>query len=148
MNKIVLAVTAFCLVSVSAFSAAYAMRGGLPGYGHGMYENPGQCMNGLTQQEQQTVLDKKNSFLNETRSLRKEIFEKRMVLEKEIVKKNPDQSKVKQLRKNIYSLRKNLESKRADHIEKLNEIIPGFEEFGFRNNMRKGTMGRGNMMNN
>jgi|GEM_PF-6838623 Spy/CpxP family protein refolding chaperone len=146
MNKLVLGITAFCLISASAFSAAYAMRGGVPGYGHGMSQNPGQCMNGLTQQEQQSVMDEKNRFLDETRPIRKEIFEKRMTLEKEIVKKNSDQSKITQLRQEIYSLRKDIQSKRNAHMEKMNEIIPGFSDFGYHN-WRQNGQGRGFMMN-
>lgn len=129
MKKTLSIITITGFLSILVIASAYAMR---PGMGHGnMGDGAYGCFNSLTPEEQSALKAEKTKFFNETRELRTEIFNKRMALEQEFTNETPDSDKIKNLRTEIFSLKKDMAEKRQAHMERLNEIIPGFADCGF-----------------
>ena len=85
------------------------------------------CQN-LTAEEENAVRAEKNNFFNDTKELRSQIFNKRMDLDSALNQESPEASKVTKLRKDLYSLQQTMREKHRRHLEKLNEIVPGFAQ--------------------
>ncbi|MDY0133253.1 MAG: periplasmic heavy metal sensor [Desulforegulaceae bacterium] len=127
----ILSITIF--ISVILISSASAMRVGQGNLGKGGYH----CFNNLTPEEQSLIKTERANFFNQTKGLRTDIFNKKMELEQEFASETIDTAKVKTLRSEIFSLRQSMAEKRQAHLEKINEIIPGYSNCGFGPNQGK-----------
>lgn len=135
-------------LSLIVISSAYSMG---PRMGKGqMCDNPYSCFNNLTQEEQIALKAEKSKFFNETKALRTEIFNKKMALEQEFANENTNAEKVKSLRTEIFNLGKQMSEKRLAHMERINEIVPGYADCrmapGKRHHKFKGNGGCGGFM--
>lgn len=125
MKKILTVLTIAGLIFTSA-SNAFSMKG--KGHGHhgeygGMHMMYGHS---LTDEEQSAIQKERKTFMENTRELRKEIFNVGMNLETEINKTDVNSAKVKEIRQKLYSLNQDLRKKHINHRKKLNKIVPGF----------------------
>ncbi|MDY0362750.1 MAG: periplasmic heavy metal sensor [Desulforegulaceae bacterium] len=126
MKKTLIIMTITGLMTAIITSSSFAMRhGGGQGY---MGKKSYDCFNNLTAEEQTALKAEKIKFFKETKTLRTQIFNKKMDLEQEFMNENIDSQKVKNLRSEIFTLGNELSEKRIAHLERINEIIPGFND--------------------
>jgi hypothetical protein len=77
--------------------------------------------------EGQRVLEKeRQAFFGETQDLRQDIYKKRLELQSELAKKNPDAQKAAALHKDISKLAEEFDQKRLAFILKMKKINPNF----------------------
>lgn len=120
-----------------------------PGYGDSMGEGYGMGygphMRGYGQwanlsEEDQAKLDQlRTTFFKETREIRGQIDENRVALRNEMVKDDPDQSKVLKLQKKISELQGDFDQKAIKHRLEAKKLFP--DGFGYPG--REFGMGRG-----
>ncbi len=109
-----------------------------PGYGPGAGRGfGGYCYTGNLSAEEIKVLDeKRTAFWEATKGLRNDLYEKRLELDAELAKQNPDVSKIGKLQKEISALRTELDQKRVEHVVEMKKINPeigrGLAGNGFR----------------
>jgi len=65
-----------------------------------------------------------------TQDLRQNIYQKRLELNSELAKKNPDPKKAGVLQKELSGLQGQLDQKRIENRIKMNKINPGFGHMG------------------
>jgi Skp family chaperone for outer membrane proteins len=83
--------------------------------------------------EGQRVLEKeRQAFFGETQDLRQDIYKKRLELQSELAKKNPDVQKVADLHKDISKLAEEFDQKRLAFILKMKKINPDIGRKGLR----------------
>jgi len=118
------------------------MRGGWdhhgPGRHHGGYgcsEYGGHMMGDLSDEDIQKIDEQREAFFKSTEDLRRNIYQKKLALQSEFAKKNPDAKKAADLQKEISDIRAQLDQKRIEHILEMRKINPnagrGFSR-GFR----------------
>lgn len=143
-NKMVCILTVFTIIGFSA----YAFAGGKTGYGrhhggwhHGGNECPGYgfMAGDLNEEDIQKLDEQREAFFKSTEDLRQERYQKRLTMESEFAKKNPDPKKVANLQKEISDLTAKIDQKRIEHMIEMKKINPGFGT-GF---MGPGMMGHG-----
>lgn len=105
------------------------------GYGRG-WGNPG-FMGNLSEEESAKLNEERNAFFKATQDLRQNIYQKRLELNSELAKKNPDPKKAGALQKELSGLKGQLDQKRINHRIRMNKINPGFGQMG------RGFSGRG-----
>ncbi|OQY14181.1 MAG: hypothetical protein B6I30_01295 [Desulfobacteraceae bacterium 4572_187] len=120
----------------------------VPGYGryHRGYGNPG-FMGNLSEEEIAKLNEERNAFSKATQDLRQNIYQKRLELNGELAKKNPDPKKAGVLQKELSGLQGQLDQKRIEQRIRMNKINPGFGHMmgpGFgSDHMGRGFHGRG-----
>ena len=144
-SKIFIVLTVFTVVGFGAYAFAdrgmgSGMRGGWghhgPGWHHGDYGSPGYryMMGDLSDEEIQKMDQQREAFFKGTEDLRQQIYEKRLALESEFAKKNPDAKNAASLQKDISELQAQIDQKRIDHIIEMRKINPnagrGFRGYG------------------
>ena len=83
--------------------------------------------------EDQRVLEKERQiFFGETQDLRQDIYKKRLELQGELAKKNPDAHRAAALQKDISKIAQEFDQKRLDFILKMKKINPNFGGMGLR----------------
>jgi zinc resistance-associated protein len=136
---IVLTLVAIMGMGATAFagkgrgSAGYAQGYGQhgcdgSGYGRG-YGDPG-FMGNLSEEEGAKLNEERNAFSKATQELRQNIYQKRLELNSELAKKNPDPKKAGALQKELSGLKGQLDQKRTEHRIRMNKINPGFGQVG------------------
>jgi zinc resistance-associated protein len=144
-NKIIIVLTVFAVVGFGV----YAFADGGMGYGqhhrgwghygsgshHGGYGSPGcgYMMGNLSDEDIQKMEQRRKAFFKATEDLRQNIYEKRLALESEFAKKNPDAKKAISIQKEISDLRAEIDQKRINHIIEMKKINPNAGR-GFRGN--------------
>ena len=150
-SKILVALTVFTVMGFGV----YAFAGEGMGYGrhhserghHGSEWNNGDygCpgygyMKGdLSDEEIQKMDEQREAFFKSTEDMRLEIYQKRLALESEFAKKNPDAKNAANLQKEISDLKAQIDQKRIAHLIEMKKINPGLGA-GF---MGPGMMGHG-----
>lgn len=104
----------------------YHMGWGGPGYG-----------SDLSEDEYKKLDEERQTFFKETESLRQDIYDKELALERELTKESPDAKKAARLHKELSELETRFEQKEIDHHLAVRKINP---------RMGRGYMGRGGMM--
>jgi uncharacterized membrane protein len=87
-------------------------------------------MGNLSDEYQNTLDKERQAFFDETKDLRQNIQQKRMELQSELAKKNPDAQKVAALHKDISILAAEFDQKRLAFILKMKKINPNFGRMG------------------
>lgn len=115
----------------------YDGRGpGMMGYGPGMnrgfrgYGYPGD----LKEEDIRKLNEQRNAFLEETKNLRNDLYEKRFELRSELARQKPDSEKAVKLQKEISELKNQFDQKRIGHMLEMKKINP---------NTGRGFAGRG-----
>ena len=139
---IVLTLVAIMGVGVTAFAgkakgnARYAQSGqgsgqyGCDGSGYGRgYGNRG-FMGNLSEEEIAKLNEERNAFSKATQDLRQNIYQKRLELNSELAKKNPDPKKAGALQKELSGLKGQLDQKRTQHRIRMNKINPELGQMG------------------
>ena len=135
---IVLTLVAIMGVGATAFAGKskgngrYAQSGqyGCDGSGYGRgYGNPG-FMGNLSEEEIAKLNEERNAFSKATQDLRQNIYQKRLELNSELAKKNPDPKKAGALQKELSGLKGQLDQKRTQHRIRMNKINPEFGQMG------------------
>jgi hypothetical protein len=86
----------------------------------------------LSNEDQNDLAKERQAFFTETQDLRQEIHKKRVELQNELSKKNPDVQKVAALHKDISKLAEEFDQKRLAFILKMKKINPNFGRMGLR----------------
>jgi zinc resistance-associated protein len=150
-SKILVVLTVFAVMGFGV----YAFADGGMGYGrhHGEWDHHGPGWQGggygcpgygytignLSDEEIHKMDDLREAFFKSTQDLRQNIYQKRLALESEFAKKNPDAKIAANLQKEISDLRAQLDQKQIGYLIEMKKINPGIgSEF-----MGPGMMGRG-----
>ncbi len=141
---LVLAMVGF--VGFSATSYADGGRGGgcpMAGAGSGPRGFGGPGSGGdLTDEEIAALQKEHNAFLEQTRELRENLYQKQLELRAELAKQNPDPKKAAELQKEVSGLDGQLDQKRLDQQLKMKKENPKLFGRGFEMGMGPGH-GRG-----
>jgi zinc resistance-associated protein len=90
---------------------------GCPGYG--------SMMGNMSDEEIQKIDAQREAFFKSTEDLRQNIYQKRLALESEFAKKNPDAKNAANLQKEISDLKAQIDQKRIAHLIEMKKINPG-----------------------
>lgn len=109
-----------------------------PGWHHGGSGCPGYgyMMGDLSDEDIQKMDEQRKAFFKSTGDLRQKIYQKRLALESEFAKENPDPKNATNLQKEISDLKAQIDQKRIEHMIEMRKINP---------NMGRGWMGSGMM---
>jgi zinc resistance-associated protein len=150
-NKILFVLTVFSLMGFGVYAFAGQEMGNGPhgrewhhdgpGWHHGEYGYPGYgYMRGYLSDEQIQKMDKqRETYFKSTQDLRQQIYQKRLALESEFAKKNPDAKSASNLQRQISDLRSQIDQKRIGYLLEMKKIDPSFGE----GRMSPGAMGYG-----
>jgi hypothetical protein len=138
-SEILVVLTVFTVMGFGA----YAFANGKMGYGrhHGGYDCPGYgYMTGdLSDEDIQKMDAQRKIFFESTEDLRQKLYQKRLAMESEFAKKNPDAKNAANIQKEISDLKAQMDQKRIAHLIEMKKINPYFgAEF-----MGPGMMGHG-----
>jgi len=146
---IVLTLVAIMGIGVTAFAdkgkgkgkAMYAQSGQYGGDGSGYGRGYGKrgFMGNLSEEEIAKLNEERSAFFKATQDLRQNIYQKRLELNSELAKKNPDL-----LQKELSGLQGQLDQKRIENRIRMNKINPGFGRMGpGSDQMGRGFYGKG-----
>jgi zinc resistance-associated protein len=150
-NKILVVLMVFSIMGFGGYAFAAQETGNGPhyrgwgyyGHGghHGEYGHPGYgyMMGNLSAEEIQKLDNQRNAFFKSTEDMRQQIYQKRLALESEFAKKNPDAKNAINLQKEISGLKAQIDQKRVEYLLEMKKINPAFGT-GW---MRPGRMGYG-----
>ena len=112
-----------------------------PGWQGGDYECPGygNMMGDLSEEDIQKMDEQREAFFKSTEDLRRKLYQKRLAMESEFAKKDPDAKNAANLQKEISDLRAQMDQKRIVHMFEMRKINPN-SGAGF---MGPGMMGHG-----
>ncbi len=150
-SKILVVLTVFAVMGFGVYAFAgggmgYGMHHGGRGYqesggNNGGYGCPdyGNRMGDLGDEEIQKMDEQREAFFKSTQDLRRKLYQKRLAMESEFAKKNPDAKNAANLQKELSDLRAQMDQKRIVHMFEMRKINPVLGA-GF---MRPGMMGHG-----
>jgi hypothetical protein len=92
----------------------------------------GQGVGNLSDEDQNDLAKERQAFFSETQDLRQDIYKKRLELQSELAKKNPDAQKAAALHKDISKLAEEFDQKRLAFILKMKKINPNLGRMGLR----------------
>jgi len=96
----------------------------------------------LSAEERKKLDEQRNTFFKATDDLRQKSYSKRLELQSEFAKKNPDTGKAASLQKELSNLKAQIDQKRIGHLIEMQKINPnagrGFAGRGGRGFMRSG----------
>jgi zinc resistance-associated protein len=92
-----------------------------PGWHHGEY---GYMMGNLSAEEIQKMDVQREAFFKSTEDLRQQLHQKRLALESEFAKKNPDAKNAVNLQKEISDLKAQIDQKRIEYLLEMKKINP------------------------
>ncbi len=155
--KIWLTAGFFTLVMAAGTSAdmgrGYGDRGQMhhgPGWHHGGYGGAGWgAVDNLSEEDAKKLEEERQAFFEETKDLRREVYQKRLELASEMAKQNPDAARAAAIQKDISVTQAQLAQMHLDHIFRVRKINPdlamGFPGGGHmdRGMMYPGMMGPG-----
>ncbi len=135
---IVLTLVAIMGIGATAFAgkgkgnARYAQSG--QGYGQSGCDGSGygrqSFMGNLSEEEVAKLNEERSAFFKATQDLRQSVYQKRLELNSELAKKNPDPKKAGALQKELSGLKGQLDQKRTEHRIRMNKINPGLGQMG------------------
>jgi len=147
-TKILAVLTVFTVMGFGLYAYAeqemsygrHHRSGGQPesGWHHGGYGCPGYgYMTGdLSDEDIQKMDAQREAFFKSTGDLRRKIYQKKLALESEFAKENPDPKKAANLQKEISDFKAQIDQKRIEHMIEMRKINP---------NLGPGLMGSGMM---
>lgn len=150
-SKILVVLTVFAVMGFGVYAFAgggmgYGMHHGGRGYqesrgNNGGYGCPdyGNRMGDLGDEEIQKMDEQREAFFKSTQDLRRKLYQKRLAMESEFAKKNPDAKNAANLQKELSDLRAQMDQKRIVHMFEMRKINPNLGA-GF---MGPGMMGHG-----
>jgi len=96
--------------------------------GYGQYRGYGNrgFMGNLSEEEIAKLNEERSAFFKATQDLRQNIYQKRLELNSELAKKNPDPKKAGVLQKELSGLQGQLDQKRIEQRIRMNKINPGY----------------------
>lgn len=104
---------------------------------------PGLATQSLSEEQIEKLQEQRTEFQTATRDLRMELQSKRLALQSELVKKEPDAKTAKSLQKEISALNAELAQKRIEHVLEMKKIAP-YAGMGLMRNDSDGSQtGRG-----
>ena len=113
------------------FARGPGWGGGCDGYGSGSGRGQGYCRNfdggdpGNLTTEQRSKLDKlRYAFLGDTADLRNKIWSKRAEMETLLNSPNPDETKVRELQKEISTMKTEMSDKRISYELEARKVAP------------------------
>jgi len=129
-NYLSIVLLVIALISLVGFTgSAFAFRGigncgsgGGPGWNKGG-DGPGY-LDELSKDEIKKLKEERKAFLNDTKSLRNNIYAKDLELRAEIAKENPDIKKAASLQKELSDLNTGFDQKMLQHRIKMKKINP------------------------
>ncbi|MEJ2657395.1 MAG: periplasmic heavy metal sensor [Desulfobacterales bacterium] len=112
-----------------------------PEWHHGGYGYPGYgyMMDNLSNEQIQKMNEQREAFFKSTEDLRQKIYQKRLALESELAKKNPDAKTALNLQKEISDLKSQIDQKRIEQYLEMKKIDPNLGQRW----MGPGMMGHG-----
>jgi Spy/CpxP family protein refolding chaperone len=155
--KILLVAAVLTIVMAAGASAdmgrGYRDRGRMhdgSGWHHGGYGPSGWGAFGdLSEEDIKKLEDERKAFFEDTKDLRREVYQKRLELASEMAKQNPDPARASAIQKEISDTKARLAQKRLDHLFRVRKINPdlgmGFGGGGHMGYgmMHSGMMGKG-----
>jgi Spy/CpxP family protein refolding chaperone len=118
------AAMAFLLLAFSApVSAGRGVNAGQQGW------RP-WCTGNLSAEDQAVLGKERQAFFDDTQDLRQDMVQKRLELQSELAKKNPDDQKAAALQNDISKLTQEFDQKRLDFILKMKKTIPDIGRIG------------------
>jgi Spy/CpxP family protein refolding chaperone len=126
VSKLILIVAAMALLLI-IFSAPVSAGRGL---------NAGQrgwrpwCAGNLSDEDQAVLSKERQAFFDDTQDLRQDMYQKRLELQSELAKKNPDAQKAIALQNDISKLTEEFDQKRLDFILKMRKTNPDMGRIG------------------
>jgi hypothetical protein len=84
----------------------------------------------LSDEDQEVLSKERQAFFDDTQDLRQDMHQKRLELQSEIAKKNPDDQKAVALQNDISKLTEKFEQKRLDFILKMRKANPDMGRIG------------------
>ena len=117
------------------------------GWHHGGYGAHGWgVFNDLSEEEIKKLEEERKAFFEETKDLRREVYQKRLELASELAKQNPDVARASDIQKAISDTKARLAQKRLDHLFRVRKINPDLAMgFGGGGHMGFGMMHSGMM---
>jgi hypothetical protein len=88
------------------------------------------CAGNLSDEDQKTLDKERQAFFDDTQDLRQDMYQKRLELQSELAKKNPDAQKAAALQKDIAKFTEEFGQKRIDFILKMKKINPDIGRMG------------------
>ena len=88
------------------------------------------CADNLSDEDQKTLDKERQAFFDETQDLRQDMYQKRLELQSELAKKNPDAQKAAALQKDISKFTEEFDQKRLDFVIKMKKINPDIGRMG------------------
>jgi hypothetical protein len=89
-----------------------------------------QGVGNLSDEDQKDLAKERQAFFSETQDLRQDIYKKRLELQSELAKKNPDAQKAAALHKDISKLAEEFDQKRLAFFLKMKKNNPNFGRMG------------------
>jgi Spy/CpxP family protein refolding chaperone len=105
--------------ATAARGMGYGHRGGCAGY-----------TGDLSEGDIKALSKERQAFFDDTRDLRQDMYQKRLELQSELAKKNPDAQKAAALQKDIAKFTAEFDQKRLDVILKMKKINPAIGRMG------------------
>ena len=157
-NWKIMLIAAFFTIVLAAGASADMGRG----YGAGgqMHQGPGWNQGGcggagwgasgnLSEEDIKKLEEERKAVIEDTKDLRRQVYQKRLELASEMAKQNPDTARAAAIQKEISDTKAQLAQKRLDHMFRVRKINPdlgmGFGGGGHMGQgmMHSGMMGRG-----
>jgi zinc resistance-associated protein len=133
LKTVLVTVSVIALIGMGTYAFADWGQGYGPGGGrgkHGPGYGPGAGCQGpcwsqnLTDEQIEKLRAGRQSFMDDTADLRRDIQSKRLALQSEMVKKNPDAAKASAMLDELSSLRAEMAQKRLAHGLEMRKIAP------------------------
>jgi Spy/CpxP family protein refolding chaperone len=129
----VLLIAGFLIVTMAAGASAdmgrgYGYRGHMhQGHGghHGGYGGSGWgSFSNLSEEDIQKLEEEHRAFYEDTRAMRRQVYQKRLALASEMAKQDPDPAKAAAIQKEISDTSAQLAQKHLDHLFRVRKINP------------------------
>ena len=88
------------------------------------------CAGNLSDEDQEVLSKERQAFFDDTQDLQQDMYQKRLELQSELAKKNPDAQKAAALQKDISKLTEEFDQKRLDFILKMKKTNPDMGRIG------------------
>ena len=126
ISKLIPIVAAMALLLI-AFSAPVSAGRGVDAGQQGWRP---WCAGNLSDEDQEVLSKERQAFFDDTQDLRQDMYQKRLELQSELAKKNPDAQKAVALQKDISKLTEEFDQKRLDFILKMRKTNPDMGRIG------------------
>jgi len=134
ISELIPTVAAMALLLI-AFSAPVSAGRGVDAGQHGWRP---WCAGNLSDEDQEVLSKERQAFFDDTQDLRQDMYQKRLELQSELAKKNPDNQKAVALQNDISKLTEEFGQKRLDFILKMRKIHPDMGRIGGWRSMDEG----------